>query len=180
MTKDTKTYLTLISIATGLIIIVMGLIGFRRAWLSIDNDPIASALRSCANREKITQDQYIIIDAVPSSTDGLALQSRSYQIGSWYNYDCLSANDCKTVYCTQEKFDNNKCYSQMNQTCASRDYPRGTKLKVTNIKNGKWIICRVNDFIEHPDRDIDLSSKSFEWLADLKIGIIEVNIEEFN
>jgi rare lipoprotein A len=43
-------------------------------------------------------------------------------------------------------------------TCAHKEYPFGTKLKVTNIANNKNVECTVNDrgpFI--PRRDLDLS-----------------------
>ncbi len=45
-----------------------------------------------------------------------------------------------------------------NFTCAHREYPFGTKLKVTNISNNKSVECVVNDrgpFVA--GRDIDLS-----------------------
>ena len=43
-------------------------------------------------------------------------------------------------------------------TCAHKEYPFGTKLKVTNTSNNKSVECIVNDrgpFIK--GRDIDLS-----------------------
>ncbi len=46
-------------------------------------------------------------------------------------------------------------------TCAHREYPFGTKLRVVNLQNGKDVVCTVNDrgpFI--PGRDLDLSYAS--------------------
>ena len=31
-------------------------------------------------------------------------------------------------------------------TCASRIFPRGTSLQVTNLRNGRSMVCRVNDY----------------------------------
>ncbi|MCX5718141.1 MAG: septal ring lytic transglycosylase RlpA family protein [Nitrospirae bacterium] len=49
-------------------------------------------------------------------------------------------------------------YNMHANTCAHKEYPFGTKLKVTNIANNKNVECTVNDrgpFI--PGRDLDLS-----------------------
>ncbi len=53
-------------------------------------------------------------------------------------------------------------------TCAHREYPFGTKLKVTNVSNNKTVNCLVNDrgpFVS--GRDIDLS-----YAAAKEIGLI--------
>jgi len=84
------------------------------------------------------------------------------EIASWYDYDL-------------EGYPN---YSKYTSTCASRDYPRKTILKVTNLKNGKSVECRVNDWIEHPDRNLDLSSFAFKQLAPLTVGLLDVTIEQ--
>jgi rare lipoprotein A len=53
-------------------------------------------------------------------------------------------------------------------TCAHREYPFGTKLKVTHASNGRTVYCLVNDrgpFID--GRDIDLS-----YAAAKEIGLL--------
>ena len=53
-------------------------------------------------------------------------------------------------------------------TCAHKQYPFGTRLKVTNTSNDKSVVCIVNDrgpFVE--GRDIDLS-----YACAKKIGLI--------
>lgn len=82
-------------------------------------------------------------------------------IASWYDYEL---NGIK--------------WSKNHLTCASRTLKRYSKAKVTNLSNGKSVICYVNDYIEHPERQIDLSSYAFSQLADLKIGLIKVKIEQ--
>lgn len=91
-------------------------------------------------------------------------------------------------------------YSKENYTAASRDYPRGTKLRVCRYGtscyegfcvSGKWqfpdkqgnfkekcVDVRVNDYVENPDVIIDLSSVAFKALAPLSRGIIDVEITE--
>ena len=70
-------------------------------------------------------------------------------------------------------------FNEADLTCASNDYPFNTILKVTNVENGKFIFCRVNDGggFKKYGRILDLSPKSFSELADLKEGVIKVKIE---
>ena len=69
-------------------------------------------------------------------------------------------------------------FNPQNLTCASWDYPFHTKLKVTNIVNGKSVIVRVND--RGPNRRlgraIDLTKYAFAKIADTKKGLILVKI----
>lgn len=62
---------------------------------------------------------------------------------------------------------------------ASRDYPKGTKLKVSNITNGKSVIIKINDY--GPEKWttnlIDLDSTAFKKIASLRAGVINVKIE---
>ncbi|MBG6186621.1 septal ring lytic transglycosylase RlpA family protein [Flavobacterium sp. CAN_S2] len=54
------------------------------------------------------------------------------------------------------KFDNNK------YTAAHKKLPFGTKVRVTNEKNGKWVIVEITDrgpFVK--SREIDLSKRAF-------------------
>ena len=72
-----------------------------------------------------------------------------------------------------EKFSNKKL------TAAHRKLAFGTKLKVTNVVNKKWVLVTVNDrgpFIK--SRDIDLSKEAFMQITDNKNhGILTVTIE---
>lgn len=64
--------------------------------------------------------------------------------------------------------------------CASRMFPRGTWLRVTNRENGKQVFVQVNDY--GPQRGtgkmIDLDSVAFKKIAPLGKGVIEVKAEE--
>jgi len=65
---------------------------------------------------------------------------------------------------------------------ASPDYAKGTKLKVTNIANGKSVIVTVNDYGPdrsiHPERVIDLDRVAFQKIASPSLGVVEVLVEE--
>lgn len=69
-------------------------------------------------------------------------------------------------------------YNMYEYTCAHREYPFGTKLRVINLKNGKDVVCTVNDrgpFI--PGRDLDLSYASAKQIELIGAGAAEVLME---
>ncbi len=70
-------------------------------------------------------------------------------------------------------------YKQSKLTAAHRSLPFGTRLKVTNIKNGKSVIVRVNDrgpFVK--GRIIDLSKRAASEINLIKMGVAEVKVEQ--
>ncbi|MDQ4068999.1 MAG: septal ring lytic transglycosylase RlpA family protein, partial [Actinomycetota bacterium] len=64
-------------------------------------------------------------------------------------------------------------------TCAHRVLPLGTMVKVTRVFNGASATSRVADRgpTVETGRLIDLSHDTFEKLADLEVGLIDVTIE---
>ena len=70
-----------------------------------------------------------------------------------------------------EPFDMNR------RTAASNDHPFGTKLKVTNVANGKSVEVRVNDRLTGGDRIVDLSYAAAQQIGMAKAGVAEVNVE---
>ncbi len=90
-----------------------------------------------------------------------------YAIASWYGPDFHGKPTS-----SGEIFDMNAL------TCAHREYPFGTNLKVTNISNNKTVSCLVNDrgpFIE--GRDLDLSYAAAKEIDLIGTGTCEVRIE---
>ena len=72
-----------------------------------------------------------------------------------------------------KRFDNNK------YTAAHKKLPFGTRVKVTNLVNGKSVIVEVTDrgpFVK--SREIDLSKRAFMEIASNKsTGVMKVNLE---
>jgi len=63
-------------------------------------------------------------------------------------------------------------------TAAHRTLPFATRVRVTNVKNGRSVIVRINDrgpFVR--GRVIDLTRAAFGKIANLRCGIIRVKIE---
>ena len=74
---------------------------------------------------------------------------------------------------------NGETYNQMSFTAAHKSMSFGTFLKVTNIKNGKSVVVRINDrgpYVE--GRDLDLSKGTAIALGMVKRGVIKVKVEE--
>jgi len=88
-------------------------------------------------------------------------------VASWYGEDFHGRPTS-----SGEPFDMNAL------TCAHKEYPFGTKLKVTNTSNNKSVECIVNDrgpFIK--GRDIDLSYAAARQIDLIAPGIATVLIE---
>lgn len=67
-------------------------------------------------------------------------------------------------------------------TAASWDFPLGTLLEVTNTATGEQVVVRVNDRgpARRLDRLIDLSRASFERIAHLDQGLIQVKLRNLS
>ncbi|HSX41136.1 MAG TPA: septal ring lytic transglycosylase RlpA family protein [Candidatus Saccharimonadales bacterium] len=63
-------------------------------------------------------------------------------------------------------------------TCASTTFPRGTHLKVKNLRNGREVVCLVNDYGPQAwtGKVIDLSRGSFVQIDSLNAGTAPVEI----
>lgn len=74
---------------------------------------------------------------------------------------------------------NGEIYDQMAFTAAHKSLTFGTLLKVTNPKNGRYVIVRINDrgpYIE--GRDLDLSKGAAIELGILRKGVARLKIQE--
>jgi rare lipoprotein A len=74
---------------------------------------------------------------------------------------------------------NGEVYDQMALTAAHKSLSFGTLLKITNPKNGKSVIVRINDrgpYIE--GRELDLSKGAAIELGILEKGVARVKVQE--
>jgi rare lipoprotein A len=88
-------------------------------------------------------------------------------MASWYGEECQG-----NLTASGEVFDLN------GLTAAHWEYPFGTRLKVTNLRNNKSVVVRVNDRgpgIE--GRIIDVSMAAAQHLGFLNSGLTKVRIE---
>lgn len=66
-------------------------------------------------------------------------------------------------------------------TAAHRSLPFGTKVRVTNLANGKKVVVKINDRGPHTrNRIIDISQAAARELGMVKLGVGNVRIEAYN
>ena len=73
---------------------------------------------------------------------------------------------------------NGERYSHDRLTAAHKTLPFGTRVKVTNLNNGKSVVVRINDrgpFVR--GRVIDLSKSAFTRIGSLREGLLPVRLE---
>jgi rare lipoprotein A len=94
-------------------------------------------------------------------------------IASWYSE---SDPGVKKYTASGKRFDSNQMWA------ASWDYPFGTRLKITNVHNGRCIIVTVEDRgpAKRLNRKIDLTKAAFRKLDYVGKGLIHVTIERID
>jgi rare lipoprotein A len=72
-------------------------------------------------------------------------------------------------------------FNQKKLTCACNVLPLGTWIKVTNLKNGRSVVVKINDRI-HPKmkRIVDLSRAGAQKLGFVSVGLTRVKVELFD
>ncbi len=73
---------------------------------------------------------------------------------------------------------NGEIYDETKMTAAHKTLPFGTRVRVTNLANGKKVVVRINDrgpFIK--GRIIDLSYKAAGDLDYISRGVVKVRVE---
>ncbi len=77
-----------------------------------------------------------------------------------------------------KKTSNGEKFNMYDYTCANKELPFNTILKVTNLANGKTVEVRVNDrgpFVQ--GREVDLSTQAAIDLGMTKSGLAQVKLE---
>jgi len=70
-------------------------------------------------------------------------------------------------------------FNKWDYTCAHKTLPFGSKVKVTNLKNNKSVIVKINDrgpFVK--GRIIDLSYAAAKKIGMIRYGVVKVKIEK--
>ncbi|RWZ90291.1 MAG: septal ring lytic transglycosylase RlpA family protein [Hydrotalea sp. AMD] len=116
-----------------------------------------------------------VIGKCQDSMDSIAVKKPKTVTGiaSFYS---LNLTGTKTA--TGERFDNK------NMTAASNSFKLNTWVRVTNLRNDKSVIVRINDrmskHMAKKGRVIDLSRIAARKLQFMKRGLVKVRVEEVN
>ena len=69
-------------------------------------------------------------------------------------------------------------YNKRSMTAAHRSLPFGTRVRVTNLRNGKSVVVRINNRGPYTKgRIIDMSEAAAEKLGMIKAGVVPVKVE---
>ncbi|MBK1897698.1 septal ring lytic transglycosylase RlpA family protein [Chryseobacterium paridis] len=117
--------------------------------------------------------RFILVIIMMISTFGIysfknnAIDAKKTSYASFYHD---KFNGRKTA--NGEIFDNSKF------TAANRTLPFGTKIRVTNLSNGKEVTVRINDRGPfHSSRALDISRAAFNEIGNTNLGTIPVEYE---
>ncbi|MGP1665771.1 MAG: septal ring lytic transglycosylase RlpA family protein [Rhodanobacter sp.] len=98
--------------------------------------------------------------------------------GSWAGYTESGQASYYADKYENRKTANGELYKHNLKTAAHKKLPFGTKVKVTNVANGKSVVVKINDrgpFVK--GRIIDLSKSAFSSIGKTSLGAIKVKIE---
>ena len=77
-----------------------------------------------------------------------------------------------------KKTSSGEVYKKTELTAAHRSLPFGTKVKVTNVKNGKSVVVKINDRGPHSKaRVLDLSKAAFTEIGSIDSGVLNIEME---
>jgi len=96
----------------------------------------------------------------------------------WLGYTETGKASYYAMKFQSKKTASGELYDKAKKTAAHKKLPFGTKVKVTNAKNRKSVIVKINDrgpFVK--GRIIDLSDSAFSSIANLNAGVVKVKIE---
>lgn len=131
---------------------------------------MAAFLSSCSSSPRFTNDRFAEPKASPGKSAALNNPDKPSSAEGIASYYAQDFHGKKTA--SGEIFDMHKL------TAAHRSYPFNTKVRVTNIGNGKSVIVRVNDRGPFKlERIMDLSLGAAEALDMLKTGTAKVRLE---
>lgn len=141
------------------ILVLIALVGFTL----VVNDENVSDSTTIENLNNLTEEEVVVADR--SLVDFVDIGTMK---ASWYG---PGFHGKKTA--------NGEIYDQMSFTAAHKSFKFGTLLKITNPKNNKSVIVRINDrgpYIH--GRDLDLSKAAALELGFVKKGVTKIKVEQ--
>lgn len=127
-------------------------------------------LLSCSSSPRFTKDRFAepkVSQSKPPGKNSSGKPSTSEGLASYYAHEFHG-----------KKTANGETFDMHKLTAAHRSYPFDTKVRVTNLDNGKSVIVRVNDRGPFKlERIMDLSLGAAEALDMMKSGTARVRLE---
>jgi rare lipoprotein A len=137
----------------------------RQAALDLRTPPSGNvAHRSVVRKATVARKPDPATPAVLNAHPAAKANSSSDGLASFYNEDEWTASG--------ERFNTRA------MTAAHPTLPFGTKLRVTNVTNGRSVVVRINDRGPYvPGRVVDLSESAAESLGMVERGVVKVKLD---
>ena len=113
--------------------------------------------------------KWLVVLAFVAACGGSAPKPKGTHGGGGMRGKATWYNDTHTA--SGERFDPNAL------TAAHRTFPFGTRVRVTNLRNGKSVVVRINDRGPYGKAIIDLSRAAAKQLDMIEAGVVPVKLE---
>jgi rare lipoprotein A (peptidoglycan hydrolase) len=144
-------------------------------------------LINCATAQAINNEKFVTKDSIITKSDSIPLEPDLFDINDSYDSIQFTGKIIRGIASYySHKFEGRitstgEIFGNNNLTGASNNLKLNTWVKVTNLKNGKFVIVRINDRM-HPrmkkkGRVIDLSRFAAKKLDFMEAGLAKVKLE---
>jgi rare lipoprotein A len=166
--------------AAGALLIIL-LAGFAIWGLpgGADGNPSDAAARSALDRGSRDNDRSASPSPSASSASPSALPSATASPSASPTPVVVSTGTCKaTFYGTGTGTASGEKFNPNAMTAAHKTLPFGTRVRVTNLANGKQVTVRINDRGPYgAGRCLDLTTAAFKMIGSTSTGVLNVRYE---
>ncbi len=142
---------------------IVGILALLVGFTIIKTD-VSGTAKPVMDNSTVTEEESLV------ETSAISYIDKGYMTASWYG---PRFHGRKTA--------NGEIYDQMAFTAAHKGLKFGTLLKITNPKNDKYVIVRVNDRGPYiGGRQLDLSKAAALQLGMMKRGVIKVKVDQLS
>jgi rare lipoprotein A len=140
---------------------IVGILALLVGFTIIKTD-VSGTAKPVLNNNTVTEKESLV------ETSAISYIDKGYMTASWYG---PRFHGRKTA--------NGEIYDQMAFTAAHKQLRFGTLLKITNPRNDKEVIVRINDRGPYiGGRQLDLSKAAALQLGMMKRGVMKVRVEQ--
>ena len=141
----------------------MGILALLVGFTIIKTD-VSETAKPVMDNSTVTEGESLV------ETSAISYIDKGYMRASWYGPRFHGRQTA-----------NGEIYDQMAFTAAHKGLKFGTLLKITNPRNDKFVIVRINDRGPYiGGRQLDLSKAAAEQLGMMKRGVIKVKVDELS
>jgi rare lipoprotein A len=142
---------------------IVGILALLVGFTIIKTD-VSGTAKPVLNNNTVTEEESLV------ETSAISYIDKGYMTASWYG---PRFHGRKTA--------NGEIYDQMAFTAAHKGLKFGTLLKITNPRNDKFVIVRINDRGPYiGGRQLDLSKAAAQQLGMMKRGVIKVKVDQLS